>query len=443
MKKITIALLTLSLAGCQDFLDVTPKGRVIASTIEDYDLLLNGGQRSLHTTAYDDILSLSADDFTLANSGVVDINNPDNQQFQLFSWGAQRFYNQSTPVSAWNNAYKNIYTYNKVINEVDEAEIISGYTKQDKFRIKAEARYGRALEYLYLVNIFGKGYSSSAGTDLAVPIVTQADITQTGLKRASVQALYDFILNDLNEALPHLPKKSKVRTRPNTGAGYALLSRAYLYQGDFQKSLENAEKALQENDVLQNYKALSTDKEKEDAYAAEQYALHFFDYLNGSFNELSDDLFSVLDQTNDARFYQFYLDVGYWFNYPLIDVNTSCSVGEMYVTRAECLARLGRNAQAIEVLNSLRQKRLNNYTDLAPSDFTTDLDLLKFCLDERRREIFRTMTRLFDLKRTANDPALVKTIIHHFDGVDYTTTSDSDKLVLPIPAQVLKFNPSW
>lgn len=447
MKKISILCLALSLAGCQDFLDVPPKGRVIASTIEDYDLLLNGGSRTLHTTANDDVLSLTADDFTLSEEGGTDINNPDFQDFQLFSWGPHRFYNNSTPVTAWNSSYQNIYTFNKIINEVDNAEIISGYTEQDKLRVKAEAKYGRALDYLFLVNIFGKAYSASSPSDLAVPIITQADVTQTSPERASVKAVYDFILNDLTEAVEHLPKRSKVLTRPNLGAGYALLSRAYLYKGDYQKALENAEKALQEKNDLQNYTTLNTSEEKQNAYAVEQYAFHYFDYSGGTFNPLSEDLLSVLDQTNDTRFSKFYADyTAYGFGIipsVFIEVNSSTSVGEMYVTRAECLARLGRNTEAIEVLNSLRQNRLSNYADLTSADFATDLDLLKFCLEERRREVFRTMTRLFDLKRTSTDPNLVKTITHHFDGVDYTTTSDSEKLVLPIPAQVLKFNPSW
>lgn len=442
MKKITVALLALGLVGCQDFLDIQPKGRVIASTIEDYDLLLNGGGHTIHTTPNEEVLSLTADDYTLSDSG-GDINSPDNENFQLFSWGPYRFYNSKTPASAWNGAYENIYTFNKVINEVENAEMVSGYTEQDRLRVKAEAQYGRALEYLYLANIFGKGYSSSASTDLAVPILTKDDLSATSPKRSSVQEVYDFILNDLTQAVAHLPKRSKGLTRPNTGAGYALLSRAYLYKGDFQKALENAEKALQEKGNLQDYTALSSREEKQNAYKLEQYAFHYFGAMTG-YSAFSDDLLSVLDQTDDTRFSKFFLEyLGSYYPTVFIEVNTSCSVGEMVVTRAECLARLGRNTEAIDVLNSLRQNRLDNYTDLTPADFATDLDLLKFCLEERRRETFRTMTRLFDLKRTANDPNLVKTITHHFDGVNYTTTSDSDKLVLPIPAQVLKFNPSW
>ena len=115
----------------------------------------------------------------------------------------------------------------------------------------------------------------------------------------------------------------------------------------------------------------------------------------------------------------------------------------MYVTRAECYTRLGKKDLAIADLNTLRENRLKNYEPLQVSDFTTDEELLKFCLDERRRETFQSHLRLFDLKRMNLNPAFAKTVTHTFQGVTYTAEPNSGKLVLPIPAQVLKFNPNW
>ena len=43
--------------------------------------------------------------------------------------------------------------------------------------------------------------------------------------------------------------------------------------------------------------------------------------------------------------------------------------------------------KAIEYLNSLRSKRINPYTSLGVSDFTTNDALVQFCWDERRREL--------------------------------------------------------
>lgn len=55
-----------------------------------------------------------------------------------------------------------------------------------------------------------------------------------------------------------------------------------------------------------------------------------------------------------------------------------------------------------------------------------------------------TNTRLFDLKRENLEPAFAKETIHKVLGttnITFTAAPNSGKLVLPIPAQVLKFNP--
>lgn len=445
MKKIIYSLVSLFvLTSCDKYLDITPKGQVIPTSIEDYDMLLNGGTRTMHTFANERVLALTADDFNLlVTSGVVDISSPDNQDFQLYSWGQYRFYNQSVPVSAWNRAYDNIYRFNKVINEVMDASPALGFSDSDKPIIQAEALYGRALDYFFLVNIFAPAYSSSASTDPAVPIVTQADVTQTGLQRATVEQVYNFIIDDLEKSLAYLPSTSKTVARPNLGSGYALLSRVYLYKGDYSNALEYANRALNFKNNLEDYRQ-ATFADIRSFYEKEQYSYRYFDAQNGFFSSLSDDLVSVLG-TDDARYNKFFMLYPGYGNVKVVfsPPNATCSVGEMFVTRAECYARTGEKDLAIADLNTLREKRLDNYVALTNADFATDTDLLKFCFDERRRETLQSYIRLFDLKRMNLDPALAKTVIHEFQGETYTATPDSGKLVLPIPAQVLRFNPSW
>ena len=449
MKKSLFSILSLTLlSACDKYLDIEPKGYVIPSTVEHYDLLLNGDDRSIHTTHNEEVLALTADDFDIRifSNQEVDIKNPDNQEFQLYSWGEHRFYNPNMFVDSWNNAYANIYVFNKVVNEVEQAESVAPYSDSDKQRIQAEALYGRALEYFFLVNIFAKPYASTASTDLSVPIIVQADVTQKGAERASVKDVYDFIINDLEKAVSHLPEKSKVLTRPNKEAGYALLSRVYLYKGEYEKALENASKALSIKGNLKNYVTLTQNsKIIAEAYQSEQYALHYFGYTRGFQGPLSEDFKKVIDVNEDARYYQFFVVYPGYGEYKSTQTqpNAATSIGEMYVTRAECYTRLGKKDLAIADLNILRENRLKNYEPLQVSDFTTDEELLKFCLDERRRETFQSHLRLFDLKRMNLNPAFAKTVTHTFQGVTYTAEPNSGKLVLPIPAQVLKFNPNW
>lgn len=444
MKKIfSLLILTAVIISCDKYLDIEPKNSVIPRSVEEYDLLLN----SVHTIENEDVLALTADDYQIESYyASANVDNHDNQHFQLFSWGKYRFYNPQTPVNAWNSPYKNIYTCNKVINEVIQSASSLGYTDKDKLKIQAEAYYNRALDYFYLVNVFAKPYSPSANTDLSVPIVTIADVTQPQLPRASVAQVYDFIINDLEKAIQNLPTRAKLHTRANLGAGYSLLSRVFLYKGDYQKSLEYANKAIAISNVaLVDYVNYNKDMIHK-AYQSEQYSIRYFGGTAGYQGALSDNFKKVLDTQQDARYYQFYEFYPGYGEYKStyeITPNAGASVGEMYVTRAECYARLGQKALAIADLNTLRSKRITNHILLQVTDFATDKDLVKFCLEERRRETFQTHLRLFDIKRMNLEPEYASTITKAFLGKTYTAEPNSGKLVLPIPEQVLKFNPSW
>ncbi|GIM49935.1 RagB/SusD family nutrient uptake outer membrane protein [Capnocytophaga stomatis] len=445
MKKIFfLTVFAGVMVSCDKYLDIEPKGHVIPNTIEDYDLLLNG----IHTISNEEVLALTADDYKMYSYGSsvqIDTKNPDSQSFQLFSWGEFRFYSPTQSVSAWNSPYSNIYTCNKIINEVMQAAPSLRYSETDKPQIQAEAYYNRALDYFYLVNIFAKAYSASASSDLAVPIVTVADATQTTFPRATVAEVYDFIISDLEKALKNLPTKSKAIVRPNMGSAYSLLSRVYLYKGDYEKSLEYANKAIDFNGTLQSY-LNSTRETIGDEYRLGQYSMRYFGGTAGYQGGLSDDLKSVLSTTNDSRYYSFYRPHPNYGEFKItykINPNAGASIGEMYVTRAECYARLGKKDLAITDLNTLRAKRLKEHTPLQEADFNTDKELIKFCLEERRRETFMSHLRLLDIKRMNLEPDYAITITKQFQGETYTAEPNSGKLVLPIPAQVLKFNPSW
>lgn len=445
MKKFILTISALvSIISCDRYLDVQPTGQVIASTIEDYDLLLNGGSYSIHTLPNEEVLFLTADDLQYEDDG-GDPNNIDNQKFQLYSFSHLRFANSNTPESSWNTAYQNIYVYNKVINEVMTAKAATGYSEAQKMSIKAQALFGRALDYFYLINTFAKHYSPANASNDGVPIILDANITQSVGNRNSVGEVYTRIVSDLEEAIHHLPAKGSNKTRPNKGAGYALLSRVYLYMGNYNKALENADKALAIHGTLGDYTTATDTPQMITAYQSEQYSWRYFGYTGGHTQLLTPEFKATFDVTNDTRYKNFYEDYPGYGEYKKFygELNQLPSVAEMYITRAEAQARLGNNTAAINDLNSLRIKRIENYTPLTAADFANDDALLKFVLEERRRELYNNGTRLFDLKRLNLDSRFAKTTTHTHNGIDYVATPNDNKLVLPIPAQVMKFNPNW
>ena len=95
-------------------------------------------------------------------------------------------------------------------------------------------------------------------------------------------------------------------------------------------------------------------------------------------------------------------------------------------------------------LNTLRNNRIEGNEELSAGDFASQNELIAFSLAERRREMIYSNTRLFDMKRENLESAFGKTAVHKIQGTNnltFTAEPNAGKLVLPIPAQVLKFNP--
>ena len=459
MKKYIVLLASsLLLFSCRDYLDVVPKGYVIPSSVSDYELLLIGGDSGPNFTSNAEVLHLTNDNFYLSSTEIGNTSNNLNTNFALYSWSNFRFSDPSVSNSAWNEAYRNIYTFNKIISEIDDATLAVGDSEELKQKVKAQAYYGRAYEYLFLVNTFSKHYNkSTASTDYGVPLVLKADVTQTLPTRGTVAGVYTQIMSDLELALPHLPAKSQILLLPNIGAGYALMSRTYLYQSDYANAKKYANLALTKKSTILDYTQPDFSNFDLSIKNNEQYATHFM--LQPGSGYLSEDAMELFpdDGTVDKRLTEQFFEIpvvengeflGFQYIMGTYDYNfkgtTSVSVPEMVITLAEAEARLGNPGVAIGLLNDLRNKRIEGNVDVSESDFPTSQSLLKFILDERRREMIYSNTRLFDLKRQNLEPAFAKTTLHKIEGknpLSFTAEPNTNQLVIPIPAQVLKFNP--
>ena len=123
----------------------------------------------------------------------------------------------------WENSYAVIRKLNEFIENVPASPIEEA---SKKGRI-AEARYLRAFNYFAMVKRYG-----------GVPIITkvqQPTDSQESLypKRDNEQAVYDFILSEIDAIVNDLPEKntSSDLGRPTKYAALALKSRAALYAG--------------------------------------------------------------------------------------------------------------------------------------------------------------------------------------------------------------------
>jgi hypothetical protein len=122
------------------------------------------------------------------------------------------------------------------------------------------------------------------------------------------------------------------------------------------------------------------------------------------------------------------------------------NVPEMYLVRAECLAREGKQADALADINKLRQNRITPaaYVAFTPADFGNDDErVLRFVLEERRRELAFTGMRVIDLKRLNKETRFRKTVKHKAEGVEYELLPGSDKYLRQLWPNATVFNPDW
>ncbi|MGS2740034.1 RagB/SusD family nutrient uptake outer membrane protein [Sinomicrobium sp. M5D2P17] len=441
----------LATGACDDYLDVEPKGQIIPREVGEYDLLLNdlNDHRS-----FGDELYFSSDDFFPYELEDDENVTPDNPQFKFYRWAGDLYREGSVP-GAWQTPYNFIYTYNVIIDGIDDAPVTGNGVAADRQRIKAEARVGRSFEYWLLVNLFARQYNPvSAASDPGVPLVTVPDASGDTPLRSSVQEVYDFIIKEVEESVADLPDKAVNFARPDKTAAYALLARYYLFAGDYEKALLNADRAIARNGQLTDYAALEAEAEGEENNAPIRTEQYMGSYMGAGFPFtvwLSDELQELYDP-GDYRLARLlrtpcYITgecvEGRYSNGGSFTASINTSVPEMYLVRAECHARLGAGAKALNDINLLRSKRLPGevYEDLTGSDFASDRETLAFVLDERRREMLFTGIRLFDLKRLNLEPEFATTVTHTMKGETYILRPEDNNWVFPIPDAVLIFNP--
>lgn len=445
----------LLLSGCDDFLGIKPKGSLIPESDKDFEYMLNYAQLLKTGESYpafltdDAYLPLTSMNMVLQgfNSSTPDRKNAYSFQKDIFA--------DSDVDPLWEYSYQRLFYYNTVINWADGSLDLSGKGKS----IRAEALVGRAIEYLYLVNGYGRHYDpSTASTDPSVPLITEALAAQPSKARASVQEVYDLILSDLEKAVPSLPVKPVLNSfRASKPAAYGLLARTYLYMGNYAKALKNANEVLKLNATLLDYNTLVANPEKlginmvnmpvpkenpESIYArTTPYA------FGNCFSVFpSQSLESIFDKENDLRWQHVFAhksQIYYTSPEPIYmpgwQINLGVTTPEIYLIAAECEARVGDPQRALDRLNTLRKNRLIKYTPLTSSDKS---QILKWVLAERRREFAEVgLFRLIDLKRLAKDPENAVTFTRTLDGKTWTITPGDPRLVLPIPRKIILKNP--
>jgi len=468
---VYITLFFIILSSCKKgFLEVEPVGKTVARTVNDYNNLFYTA--TLLATSFSDIQIPHSDEVAAIDTYLSPASTAIQRSFR---W-EKDIYNEDEDAVEFNRLMGQVYLLNKITNEVMDA---TEGTEASKLAIKAEARATRAWSYFMLINYYAKPYSAStADSDSGFPIVTQADAATTVFERASVKAVYDFIIKDLTESIPLLPTNAVVRQRINRAAALTLLAKVYVFMGRYADAIAqlnqvpanlptNVTVGLYDyntflavgggwgySPTVNSYSGSPLPFQSMESIMARNFTSNYMLTSNilvltpealalYSSNDTRRRLFStkasplsanVTFPLGMARRYGFNTVVSYGINYP-----------EYLLLRAECKARSNDLAGAKADLETLRVKRMPAAD--ATVNITNQNAMIRFVVDERRREFALSGYRWFDMRRLSVDPLFANEVYTHkiYDlqgNVVSSYTLPADRLTLRFPLKIMAQNPN-
>lgn len=433
------ALLVISAAGCNKVLNVEPEYDLDASkrfkSIDDYQFSLYGTYAFFQSTSYYGATDAAANAFVTLPDMLAD----DLRENLGESLGNERVFSNWTYSAeevqiegVWQAGYRIINQANLTLTGIDR---FAGTDELRVNQIKGQALAIRAMVHFDLLRYWADDYDRNS-TAPGIPYITKYEYEQKP-SRATVKQNYDSIENDLLEAkellTPSTDPDDPTVNAPGERAYIdqdvvnAILARVYLYANEMDKAAEFATYVIDNYPLAsrQDFPAIWTDASLEEVVWSYTFDAgqgtpggNVYAPNTGRAQYIpSAELIDALNENNDIRYDAYFellaggppayedREVMDKYSNKLASRNNPDGVtnfkafrtGEMYLIRAEALARSGTPDfdAAMDDLNTLRDARIEGYV---PETLTGDA-LLEAIEMERRKELFAEGHRFFDLKR--------------------------------------------
>lgn len=433
-----LAIWCICAIGCkQDFLDIkSDKKLVVPSTEKDLQALMDNSS-VLNIQCDPSLGEQGADDFFLTDIRWETMTRAIHRN--AYIWAVDIFETEDTSTD-WNRGYQTVFYANTVM---DGASKLKDQTAAGHLR--GQALFYRAWAFENLLQVFAPPFIPGGDNgSLGIPLRLEADINLPSV-RATVGQGYRQVVDDLLEAASLLPNLPLVKTRPSKASAFALLARVSLLMGNYGQSLDYAGRSLELQSSLMDYNSISLTaanpfKPMNDEVIYHSEMVHPTSFSNTRLNVVpelygayaADDLRRGLFFFNNSGTLAFkgsYSTLPFFFS--------GLAVDEVMLIRSECLARLNRGQEALDVLNSLLVKRwkTGKFAPLSPGAGQSVLDLV---LTERRKELVFRGLRWSDLRRLNMDPAYRKDLVRTVKGTVYRLPAGDPRYVLPLPFDVLR-----
>jgi len=431
--------------GCQSsFLDIKPNTQtVVPSTLEDFESLLYDENVFRYSTP-NTLNMIGSDEYSIrdAHFGTISGNKSTQFQTQAYIWEKNIFIGDE-PRMDWEYGYRRILQCNVALDGLVVLQINEQQREQFN-KIKGMAIFHRAFSYYNLAQQFSPVYvKEKGGTSLGLPLRLTADPTLI-IPRSTLEETYRRIEQDLLESLSLLPLNQSTNTKldPTKQAAHALLVRLYMQMVEYNLATVHATACLKLGSDLLDYNTIN---------ASPSYPFPLEGKSNVEvifYNQAaSTSIISATRMIVNPTFYSLYENADlrralfFRTQSSALIFKGSYSGGtayfsglaldEVYLNLAECLARNGKDMEALNYLNTLRQHRFRPEEFQALSNLGSD-ELLLMILEERKRQLYFRGLRWEDLRRLNKEAKHQTALVRTVNGVAYRLEPGSVRWTWPI-----------
>ena len=395
--------------GCDSILDTDPVDRIPLD-----QAITNGvSARSALVGAYDALQSLSYYGRNFLVLSDLASDNADHQGTLTALGDVDRNElraDNTTVAGVWGAIYAGIARVNLILQRVPT---VPGLDDEARNQILGEAHFLRALHYHNLVKYWDS-------VPMPLQPVSSPD-EAAGYTRASVEAIYTQIINDLEEAAELMDPDVTTKLTASPGAVDALMSRVLLYKGDWTGTIDAANRVYARGYTLATtYPSLFTSDgtpTTEDIFrvhftAQEYNELGYYYRFSGRWETApTANLFNAYEASDARKAYSVRLSGG---DYESRKFPTTIGAEDLHVIRlaevilnkAEAHARLMQLDLAVTEYNKIRA-RVGLTPHVLGVHVTTQQDVLAAIWKERRLELALEGDRFAELYRTGQGAAVL------------------------------------
>ena len=447
---IVMMLAMIGFTSCDDFLDITPTGKVIAKTGKEYRALLTYEYKNFPEDR--GLATLRSDEMTLSKASTS--TEDYDSYFDIWAWNDLN--QQSTTASfGWRRYCHAIYIANYIIenqNKITEA------TQDEISQLVGEAYMMRAYCHFLLVNLYADAYTHcNPATTRGIPLSLEANVNNV-LTCSSVEQVYQQVIADIREAKTRLKVAAwdeGYTYRFNQISADALLARVYLYKGDWQDALAEAKVVMEKHGDLED---LTDSKVLPNYYKSVESIVALEQVMTSGYVKMGVPSKALVDtyRTGDKR-KALYFKAQTASVYSLIKYGDKGNDGyrcsfrsaEAYLIAAEAAAQnaadnaAADDANLVEARTYLKALMAKRYAAAKYNQYAAELDtmqkadLLKAIYNERTCELAFEGHRWFDLRRTTR-PQLSKT----YGENSYVLEANDSRYTLRFPIEAVEANPN-